>query len=60
MSGTGTGDTHSNWAKEATVWATQNGIVAGFGNGDMGWQKLLTREQFAVMLYRFAKLIGKA
>lgn len=60
MSGAGTGNTHSNYAKEATDWAVQNGIVAGFGNGDMGWQKLLTREQFATMLYRFAKLIGKA
>lgn len=60
MSGTGTGETQSGWAKEATVWAVQNSIVEGFGNGDMGWQKLLTREQMAVMLYRFAKLIGKA
>lgn len=60
MNGTGTGDTQSNWAKEATAWAVANGIVKGFGDGDMGWQKLLTREQMAVMLYRFAKLMGKA
>lgn len=60
MSGAGTGNTHSDYAKEATDWAVQQGIVAGFGNGDMGWKQLLTREQFAAMLYRFAKLIGKA
>lgn len=60
MNGTGTGDTQSNWAKEATAWAVANGIVKGFGDGDMGWKKLLTREQMAVMLYRFAKLMGKA
>ena len=60
MNGTGTGDTQSNWAKEATAWAVANGIVKGFGDGDMGWQKLLTREQMTVMLYRFANLMGKA
>jgi hypothetical protein len=60
MDGTGTGDAHGDWANEATAWATQSGIVAGFGDGNMGWKKLLTREQFAVMLYRFAKMIGKA
>lgn len=60
MNGTGTGDTQSKWSKEATAWAVANGIVKGFGGEDMGWQKLLTREQMAVMLYRFAKLMGKA
>lgn len=60
MRGTGTGDTKSDWAKEATAWAVKNGIVAGFGNGDFGWKTPLTREQMAAMLYRFAKLIGKA
>ena len=60
LSSAGTGDAKSKWAEEATAWAVAAGIVEGFGNGDMGWQKMLTREQFAVMLYRFAKLIGKA
>lgn len=60
MDGTGTGDNPSAWAKEAAEWAKTNGIINGFGNGDMGWQKLLTREQMATVLYRFAKLMGKA
>lgn len=60
MRGTGTGNDQSDWAKEATAWATQNGIVAGFGNGDFGWRTPLTREQMTVMLHRFAKLMGKA
>lgn len=60
LSSAGTGDAKSKWAEEATAWAVESGIVEGFGNGDMGWQKMLTREQLAVMLYRFAKLIGQA
>ena len=60
MNGSGTATAHSKWAEEATAWAVQNGIVEGFGNGDMGWLKLLTREQLVAILYRFAKLIGKA
>lgn len=60
MGGGGTGDKPHKWAKEATEWAKANGIINGFGNGDMGWQTLLTREQLVTMLYRFAKLIGKA
>ncbi len=60
MDGTGTGDNPSAWAKEAAEWAKENGIINGFGGNDMGWQKLLTREQMATVLYRFAKLMGKA
>ena len=60
MDGGGTGDKPHKWAKEATEWAKAQGIVEGFGGADMGWQKLLTREQMAAMLYRFAKLMGKA
>lgn len=58
--GGGTGNNPSAWAKEATDWAVANGIINGFGGNDMGWKVLLTREQMATMLYRYAKLIGKA
>lgn len=58
--GEGTGNHPSAWAKEATDWAVANGIINGFGGTDMGWQVLLTREQMAVMLHRFAKFIDKA
>ncbi len=60
MTGENTGDKPSSWAAEATAWAKKNGIVSGFGGDDMGWQELLTREQLAVMLYRLARLMGKA
>lgn len=59
-SGDNTGDIHSDWADEAINWAVKNGIINGFGNGDMGYRALLTREQMAVMLHRFAKLMDKA
>ena len=60
MDGTGTGDNPHEWAKEATEWAKASGIIQGFGDDDMGWQKLLTREQMATMLYRFYKLTEKS
>lgn len=59
-SGSGTGTAHSAWAEEAIAWATQNGILLGFGEGDMGYKSVITREQTVVMLYRLAKLLGKA
>lgn len=55
----------SNWSKEARDWAVENGLIAGNGteiNGEPNymWGDLLTREQMAALLYRFAKLMGKA
>lgn len=58
--GEGSGDTPSSWAKEAAAWAKKNGIVNGYNDNDMGWQTLLTREQMATVLYRFAQMMGKA
>ena len=57
--GEGSGSACSGWAEDATRWAVENGIVSGFGGEDFGWKKLLTREQMAVMLYSFAKLLDK-
>lgn len=56
-SGSGTGTAHSEWAEEAIRWATENGIINGFGDGDMGFEKLITREQAITMLYRLATLM---
>lgn len=58
-SGSGTGDHPAAWAEEAAAWAKAAGIITGFGGDNMGWQKLLTREQLAVMLYRFARYMGR-
>ena len=50
-----TGDSPSEWAKEATQWAKEKGIFNGDGQGNYGWQVPITREAVAVILYEFAK-----
>lgn len=39
-------------------WAAKNGIIGGYRNGMFGPEDLITREQVAVMLYRFADFLG--
>ena len=43
---------------EAVRWAASLGIASGYGNGAFGVNDHITREQMAVMLYRFAKAQG--
>lgn len=52
----------SDWSREARAWAESTGLVQGGSDADFNgmWQDVLTREQMAVLLYRFAKLMGKA
>lgn len=42
------------WYENAVTWATQEGIVSGYGDGQFGPNDHITREQFAVMLWRYA------
>ena len=58
MSVAGTGDQPSDWAREATEWAKNNGIINGDGMGNYGWQQPITREAFAVILHNFAQKAG--
>ena len=44
----------------AVAWASQNGIVEGYGNGAFGPNDAITREQLAVILYRYAQYKGYA
>ena len=46
------------WYSEAIRWAASEGIVSGYGNGLFGTNDPITREQFAVMLYRYAQEQG--
>ncbi len=39
---------------EAVAWAAEQGIVSGYGGGKFGRGDLVTREQLAVMLWRYA------
>lgn len=41
------------WYTEAIRWATSEGIVSGYGNGVFGPNDPITREQLAVMFYRY-------
>ena len=43
---------------EAIRWATSEGIVGGYGGGLFGPDDAITREQLAVMLYRYAQYEG--
>lgn len=46
------------WYTDAILWANENGIVAGYDNGAYGVGDLITREQFATILYRYAQFKG--
>lgn len=49
----GTGDAPSDWAREATEWAKQNGVFTGDSAGNFGWQQPITREAAAKLLYEY-------
>lgn len=42
------------WYASAIGWATQAGVLTGYGNGRIGPEDPATREQLAAMLYRYA------
>lgn len=46
------------WYSNAIIWAYENKIVAGLGNGRYGINDNITREQVARMLMEFAKVQG--
>jgi len=47
------------WYTEAIRWAASKGIVAGYNDESFGPNDVLTREQLAAILYRYAKLKGQ-
>ena len=50
--------TSGHWAVDAITWAAQNNVVAGIGEGLYDPDSNVTREQFAQMLYNYAKYKG--
>lgn len=54
----GMGDNPSAWAKTATEYCKRKGIFAGDGAGNFDWQKPITREQVAAVLYRTLERAG--
>lgn len=55
VSGTDTfSDTQGGaWYGDAVLWASQNGIISGYGNGLFGTNDPVTREQIAAILWRY-------
>ncbi|MBR5390566.1 MAG: S-layer homology domain-containing protein [Clostridia bacterium] len=47
-----------SWYADAVAWAEANEIVGGYGDGTFGPDDCITREQFAAILYRYAKFKG--
>ena len=47
------------WYYNAVVWASKNNIVSGYKDGRFGPTDNITREQLAVILYKYARYKGK-
>lgn len=47
-----------HYAAQAAAWAAQQGLAAGYADGRFGPDDPVTREQMALMLFRFARLRG--
>ena len=45
---------NSQWYAKGVAWAEAQGIIGGYGNGQFGPNDNITREQLAVMLWRYA------
>ena len=55
----------SDYSDAAREWAVRTGLIKGSdplpdGSPNYMWEDLLTREQMATLLYRFAQMMGKA
>lgn len=51
-------DAANGWYSDAVAWAAKTGVVTGYSETTFGPEDSITREQLAVMLYRFAKLLA--
>ena len=46
------------WYSSAVLWAYDKGIVSGYANGSFGTSDKITREQLALMMYKYAQMKG--
>ena len=57
---TGFADVDGNiYYAKAIYWANQTGVVNGYGDGTFQADKTVTREEFAIMLANYAKLVNR-
>ncbi len=47
-----------DYAYEPIAWMTMKGVMSGYDSGDFGPADAITREQLAVVMYRFATMLG--
>ena len=45
---------NNTWYTDAVLWASQNGLVGGYGNGLFGVNDPVTREQMVTIIWRYA------
>lgn len=50
--------TGDEWYGPAVLWAAENGIVTGYENGYFGPADYITREQLAVVMYRYTNYLN--
>lgn len=50
--------TGGTWYSDGVAWANGAGIVKGYPDGSFGTEDDITRQDLAVMLWRYAKVIG--
>lgn len=48
----------TGWYKNAVLWANENNIANGLGDGSFGVGRKITRQDLALMLYKYAVLQG--
>ena len=51
-------DVKNAWYKNAVLWANANDIANGKGNGDFGVTEFISRQDLALMLYKYALMNG--
>ena len=49
-----------SWYADAVRWATQEGIMEGYGEGLFGPEDPVTREQIVTIVYRYAQYKGRS
>lgn len=49
---------NGQWYTDAVIWANENNVVTGYGNGLFGTNDSVTREQIATIMCRYAKQQG--
>lgn len=47
----------SRWYSKAVVWATEQGIAKGYGDGTFQPNRAISREELAVLFYHFQQVI---